>query len=148
MRVPSCHRQTLLPRQISELFEWSTLHSQTIRKRLANVCRNWCERKFLIFASTTAPSNQCRPFSSGSPVFADWSTRPLPSPRPCATIRAAIAASFSGTCIGSSFFVRGTFNILPFQSTISQVSESFPRDQASDHVCHRGRRAFGLVRCG
>jgi hypothetical protein len=45
----------------------------------------------------------------------------LPSPRLCTTLRAATAASFSGTCIGSSFFVRGTFNIRPLKSTMSHV---------------------------
>src|SRR5467141_2705806 len=54
-----------------------------IRKRLASVCLKSCQRKFLICASVTASSNQCRPFSSGSPVFAGWNTRPLTSPRPC-----------------------------------------------------------------
>ena len=85
-----------------------------IRKRPANVCRKSCQRKPMRFASTTASSNQWRPFSRGSPVFADWNTRPLGPPLPCTTLRAAIATSFSGTCMGSSFFVRGIFSILTF----------------------------------
>jgi hypothetical protein len=68
-----------------------------IRKRLAHLCRKPCQRKFIVSASITASSNQCRPFSSGSSVLAGWNTRPLLSPRSCSTLRAATAASFDGT---------------------------------------------------
>ena len=54
-------------------------------------------------------------------VRPSWNTRPVPSPRPWTTLSAVSAASFNGTCMGSSFFVRWIFNILLFQSTISQV---------------------------
>jgi len=99
-----------------------TSEAPYIRKRRAHVCRAPCQGKFLISAAITASSNQCRPFSSGSPVPAGWNTRPLPSPRSCSTLRAATAASFSGTCMGSSFFVRGMFNVLPCQFTMPRAS--------------------------
>jgi len=64
--IPSCHRQTLVPRTSAI----SSSGALFIRKRLANVCRKSCQRKFLIPTSSTASSNQCLPFSSGSPVLA------------------------------------------------------------------------------
>ena len=91
-----------------------------IRSLLAE-CRKSCHRKFFIPATITASSNQCRPFSSGSPVSSDWNTRAFPSPRACTTLKAATAATFKGTCTGSSFFVRGMFNIRPLKSTMSHV---------------------------
>jgi len=37
MRVPSCHRQTLVPQQGCNIFKRSALHSQTARKRVPQV---------------------------------------------------------------------------------------------------------------
>src|SRR5258708_26990354 len=37
MRVPSCHRQTLVPQQISDILKWSALHSQPACERMPQV---------------------------------------------------------------------------------------------------------------
>src|SRR5258708_12352851 len=37
MRVPSCHRQTLVPQQISDIFKWGALHSQPACERMPQV---------------------------------------------------------------------------------------------------------------
>src|SRR5260221_13088184 len=37
MRVPSCHRQTLVPQQISDILKRSALHSQSACKRMSQV---------------------------------------------------------------------------------------------------------------
>src|SRR6202051_156142 len=37
MRVPSCHRQTLVPQQISDILKWSALHSQPACERMTQV---------------------------------------------------------------------------------------------------------------
>jgi hypothetical protein len=37
MRVPSCHRQTLVPQQICYVFERSTFHPQPACKRMSQV---------------------------------------------------------------------------------------------------------------
>jgi hypothetical protein len=51
-----------------------------MRKRLANVVPQFVPAKIADPRSTNASSNQCCPSSIGSPVRADWNTRPLPSP--------------------------------------------------------------------
>src|SRR6267142_1426983 len=80
----------------------SSTGTQFTCKRPTNLLRKSRQRKFLISASITASSNQCRPFSSEPPVPADLNTRPLRSRRPCTTPSVAIAAPFNGTCTGSS----------------------------------------------
>ncbi len=57
-----------------------------------------------------------------SAVTADRNTRPLPSPWSCAALRAATAASFYGTFMGSLFFVREMLNFLPLQFTMPRDS--------------------------
>src|SRR5258708_19705532 len=37
MRIPSCHRQTLVPQQISDIFKRSALHSQPACERMPQV---------------------------------------------------------------------------------------------------------------
>ncbi len=37
MRVPSCHRQTLVPQKIRDVFERSALHSQPACERMPQV---------------------------------------------------------------------------------------------------------------
>ncbi len=108
MCVTPRHRQTLgqtlVPQKIRIIFDRDTVHLQTAHELITQVAllRKSRQRKFLISASITASSNQCRPFSSEPPVPADLNTRPLRSRRPCTTPSAAIAAPFNGTCTGSS----------------------------------------------
>jgi hypothetical protein len=117
MRVPSRHRQTLMLQQVCNIFQRSAFHSQTARKCMSQVV----PAKVLDPRCTHRVVEPMPPILERLAVFADRNTRPLPSPRSCTTLRAAIAASFNGTCMGSSFFVRGTFNIRPLKSTMSHV---------------------------
>ncbi len=118
MRVPPTHRKTLMPQQICNIFQRSAFHSQTACKCMSQVVpTKVLDLRFGHRVVEPVPHIFERP-----PVVADWNTRPLPSPRLCTTLSAATAASFSGTCIGSSFFVRGTSNIQPLKSTMSHVS--------------------------
>ncbi len=64
MRVPSRRRQTVVRQQVCHIFEGSTLHSQTARKRRSQVV----PMKVLDLGPITASSNPGRPFSGGSPV--------------------------------------------------------------------------------
>jgi hypothetical protein len=118
MSVTPGHRQTRMPPSKSAI---SPSGAPCIRRRLENVFRKSCHRNLLIAASTSASSNQCRLFFSGSPVLADGNTGPPLAPS-VHNPRAAIASSCNGTCRDSSFFVRGMFNVLEIQSTMSQVS--------------------------
>jgi len=84
-----------------------------IRSRLADVCRKSCQRKFLIPALSLRRRTNAARFKA---VRRSWPTGTHAlSRRPgrAQPSGAATAASFNGTCMGSSFFVRGMFNIRP-----------------------------------
>src|SRR6266513_3477402 len=107
-----------MPQQVCNIFQRSAFHSQTARKCMSQVVPT----KVLYVPFGHRIVEPVPPIFDWRPlVFADWNTRPLPSPRLCATLKAATAASFSGTFIGSSFFVRGTLNIQLLKSTMSRV---------------------------
>ncbi len=119
----------------------------SIRKRPAHLCRKPCQRKFIVSASLTASSNQCRSLSSGSSVLAGGNTRPLLSPRSCSTLRAATAASFDGTY---GFFVLRPrdvyhFTLLVYHAPPQSVMMALAQPRIARHVglC-KVQRTFSL----
>src|SRR6267142_605182 len=104
MCVTPSHRQTLVPQQIRNIFERRSFHSQPARKRMPQVVpMKVLQLRF-----------QNRVVEPVTPVFERLvrSCRYKDAPFSVPALeyrleRALIAASFNGTCNGSSFFVRG-----------------------------------------
>ena len=101
MCVTLRYRQTLVPQQVCYVFERRSLHSQPTRKRVTQVVPvKVSELRFSIIEPMTDIFKRLARFHRRK----DSS---ITSPISNTVVSALIAASFNGTCNGSSFSVRG-----------------------------------------
>ena len=103
MRVPSRHCQTLVPRQICDIFKRCSLHSQPTRNCMPQVM----PVKVLELRFDYRVIQPVTPVFERITRFYRLKDAPFSVPPLNTVLSALIAASFNGTCNGSSFFVRG-----------------------------------------